>query len=207
MPYSKITRGIRLQTQITILLLSTSFVLSCSSMGKKGRNVRMTKIYKKIILDVPVYFSENPWYRSPNAVNAPKASIIAQKTKIYPYKGPKTIIKLAKRYLGIPYKYGGTSPSMGFDCSGLVKYVYSKIGLTLPRSTKKQFEISSIVHPKNARPGDLLFFDIEGNGVSHVGIYLGKMKFIHAPRTGSVVKIVSLNNSYWKKRFVSVRRI
>src|SRR3954447_4199178 len=98
---------------------------------------------------------------------------------------------LARRYLGVPYVWGGESPS-GFDCSGLVQYVYSRIGVALPRVTYQQWSAGPHVARSGLRTGDLVFF----YGRSHVGIYLGGGRFIHAPHTGTVVQIGSLSGWY-----------
>jgi cell wall-associated NlpC family hydrolase len=98
---------------------------------------------------------------------------------------------LARRYLGVPYVWGGESPS-GFDCSGLVQYVYSRIGISVPRVTYQQWGAGRHVSRSALRPGDLVFFHSRG----HVGIYLGRDRFIHAPHTGTVVRIDSMNGWY-----------
>jgi len=98
---------------------------------------------------------------------------------------------LARRYLGVPYRWGGESPS-GFDCSGLVQYVYARLGVSLPRVTTEQWHAGHHVSRSQLRPGDLVFFD----AVGHVGIYLGGGRFIHAPHTGTVVQISWLSGWY-----------
>lgn len=117
----------------------------------------------------------------------------------------KDIPKTAIQYEGVPYKFGGNTPS-GFDCSGLSSYVYAKNGIKIPRSASHQYkELKSVKIPK---PGDLLFFKISNNNkVSHVGIYLGNNKMIHAPREGKPVSIVSIKNSYWKKTYAGARTV
>ena len=112
----------------------------------------------------------------------------------------------AKQMLGKPYMYAGDSPA-GFDCSGLVKYSYGRAGIWLPRDTKAQHRMSVLVSMHSLREGDLLFFDQEGRKKSHVGIYLGDGRFIHAPSSGGKVRIDSMNAEYWKKHFVEARRV
>ncbi len=112
------------------------------------------------------------------------------------------IVETAKRYLGVSYKHGGENPK-GFDCSGFVMYVYRKNGISLPRTTMEQFHAGRKISLRNAGPGDLVFFNISGSRrLSHVGIYLGNHRFIHAPRTGKTVSYADMNLQYWKKRYV-----
>ena len=97
----------------------------------------------------------------------------------------------AEQYLGVPYVWGGESPS-GFDCSGLVQYVYGKLGVHLPRTSYAQYNAGRHVGRSDLRPGDLVFFDALG----HVGIYIGGGRFIHAPHTGTRVQIGTLAGWY-----------
>ena len=115
-------------------------------------------------------------------------------------------IVYAKEMLGKPYQFAGDTPA-GFDCSGLVKYSYGRAGITMPRDTQAQHRMSVLVSTRGLREGDLLFFDQEGRKKSHVGIYLGSGRFIHAPSSGGKVRIDSMNAEYWKKHFVEARRV
>lgn len=112
----------------------------------------------------------------------------------------KQIINTATQYIGTPYRHGGTTP-LGFDCSGYVFYVYNKNGIHIPRSTAQQYTKGQKIPYKMAQPGDLLFFRINMNTISHVGIYVGNDTFVHAPSSGKYVRYDSINNPYWKKRF------
>jgi cell wall-associated NlpC family hydrolase len=103
--------------------------------------------------------------------------------------------------LGVPYRYGGTSPG-GFDCSGLVQFSYRQAGIQLPRTARQQYESAFPVALGMAQPGDLLFFRLNARVVSHVGIYLGDGRFIHATSEGKNVRVSSLDNSYWHRRLV-----
>ena len=110
-------------------------------------------------------------------------------------------VAIAEQYLGVPYVWGGASPS-GFDCSGLVMYVYGRLGVSLPHNAAAQYSMGTSV-PRNAlEPGDLVFFD----GLGHVGIYVGGGSFIHAPHTGTVVQISSLSGWY-SSTYVGAKRI
>ena len=115
-------------------------------------------------------------------------------------------VDYAREMLGKPYKYAGDSPA-GFDCSGLVRYSYGRAGISMPRDTQSQHRMSVLVSTHGLREGDLLFFDQEGKKKSHVGIYLGKGRFIHAPSSGGKVRIDNMNADYWKRHFVEARRV
>ncbi len=108
----------------------------------------------------------------------------------------------AKKFLGTAYRYGGTG-SRGFDCSGFVRHVFLQHGFHLPRISRDQYLQSRKISLSRVKPGDLLFFKISKNRISHVAISLGKDRFIHSPRTGKRVRVASLKTSYWKKRFAA----
>jgi len=108
----------------------------------------------------------------------------------------------ARRFLGVRYVYGGSSPRSGFDCSGFVRYVYAHFGVSLPHSSYAQFNDGRGVARGSLRPGDLLFFD----GLGHVGMYVGNGRFIHAPHTGTRVRIERLAGWYGA-RLDGARRI
>lgn len=112
------------------------------------------------------------------------------------------VVSIAMRYLGVPYVWGGASPSTGFDCSGFTMYVYAQIGVTLPHYTGDQWAMGTAVSQSDLQPGDLVFFD----GLGHEGIYIGGNQFIHAPHTGDVVKISSISGWY-ADTYVGARRL
>jgi cell wall-associated NlpC family hydrolase len=114
----------------------------------------------------------------------------------------------ALSHIGVPYRYGGTSPAIGFDCSGLVHYVYHRgAGLALPRNTQALSAVGVPVMEGALEPGDLVFFDTRRKPYSHVGIYLGDQRFIHAPTTGGYVELVDMRERYWQSRFNGARRL
>ncbi len=104
-----------------------------------------------------------------------------------------------------PYQYRGETPR-GFDCSGLVRYSYLRAGMDVPHGTKALLKVTRTVGLRNARKGDLVFFVQEGKKYSHVGIYLGNNRFVHAPSTGGRVRTDSLDDPYWKKHYLDTRR-
>lgn len=110
--------------------------------------------------------------------------------------------------IGIRYRRGGTSPETGFDCSGFVNHVFREgLGLYLPHNAKQISNEGEVIGKNELQPGDLVFFNTMRRAFSHVGIYLGDNKFVHAPRSGGVVRVEDMNESYWKKRFNGARRI
>jgi len=114
---------------------------------------------------------------------------------------PGSVVETALQYLGVPYVWGGEDPETGFDCSGLVRYVYLQHGISLPHYSGYQFKMGKPVSPSELQPGDLVFF---GNPVHHVGMYVGNGYFIHAPQTGDFVKLTLLSS---RTDFAGARRI
>ncbi|MBW1710858.1 MAG: C40 family peptidase [Deltaproteobacteria bacterium] len=123
----------------------------------------------------------------------------------YSHRGNE-IAQRALKYIGKPYRYGGHSPR-GFDCSGLIYYVYGQFGYRLPRKTKDQVKVGRHVSRKNLSPGDLVFFKVNWKGSLHGGIFLGNGKFIHAPKTGKTVQVERLDRGYYKAKYHNARRV
>ncbi|MCB1184115.1 C40 family peptidase [bacterium] len=115
-------------------------------------------------------------------------------------------VDLARAQLGKPYQWGAAGPDR-FDCSGLVQYVYANLGVSLPRVSSQQAGEGVHVDRKDLAPGDLVFFRLTGNRIDHVGIYVGKGKFIHAPNKRRPVQMDSLNDSWWRRKFKGGRRV
>ena len=115
-------------------------------------------------------------------------------------------VAYAREMIGKPYRYAGDTPA-GFDCSGLVRYSFGRAGIGMPRATPAQRKATTLISLRSLRAGDLVFFDQEGKKASHVGIYLGDGRFVHAPSTGGRVRTDSLDAEFWKKHFVEARRI
>jgi cell wall-associated NlpC family hydrolase len=119
--------------------------------------------------------------------------------------GDAAIFAMAQ--LGSPYKYGGTSPA-GFDCSGLVRYSYGLVGVTLPRDTREQRKVTRLLEPDEEYvAGDLLFFNFGSRGALHVGVWVGNGEFVHAPSSGGKVRIERFDAPHWQKRFIEARRV
>lgn len=107
-----------------------------------------------------------------------------------------------------PYRYGGNSPENGFDCSGFVRHVYLKsLGLQLPRTSVEISRVGDPLQEDQLRPGDLVFFNTQQQPFSHVGIYMGENRFVHAPKSGKAITIVNMRESYWRSRYDGARRI
>lgn len=110
--------------------------------------------------------------------------------------------------LGVQFRYGGRSPETGFDCSGLVAYTFERAwGLQLPRTTELQKAVGTPVKLNELQPGDLVFHNTRNRPYSHVGIYLGDGRFVHAPRPGASVRVESVQTPYWRSRFNGARRL
>ncbi|MEO4047288.1 C40 family peptidase [Pseudomonas sp. CAU 1711] len=112
--------------------------------------------------------------------------------------------------VGTPYRYGGNTPDSGFDCSGLIGYVYrNSAGIALPRSTREMILIRApSVNRDQLQSGDLVFFATDGGGkVSHAGIYVGEGRFVHAPSSGGTVRLDHLSQAYWQKTFLTGKRV
>jgi cell wall-associated NlpC family hydrolase len=120
----------------------------------------------------------------------------------------KNISSYAKSLLGTPYKYGGNSPDTGFDCSGFVYHVFRHtLGIKLPRSSYEISHVGQAISTGNLHTGDLVFFNTLHRRFSHVGIYLGGDRFIHAPSNGGRVRTEDMRDAYWEKHYDGARRI
>jgi cell wall-associated NlpC family hydrolase len=110
---------------------------------------------------------------------------------------------IALKEVGVPYRWGGSSPAGGFDCSGLVYWSYARLGIELPHSSYALYDLGRRVARSRMKPGDLLFF----SGLGHVGIYIGRGRMVHAPHSGTRVQVVKLGRSSYGARLVGVRRV
>jgi hypothetical protein len=176
--------------------------------------VHKTGLYKVRFGDFP---SKESAYRK--AKNLVAAGIIDEYYVVGPGDYPKSkyrknaipyirneIVSTAESFIGVPYRWGGASPEQGFDCSGLSMAVYHLNGLNLPRSSNAQWQVGSPVNRSQLSKGDLVFFATSGGGkISHVGIYTGGDKFIHAPGVNERIRVDSLSSKYFRRRYAGAR--
>ncbi|MDR2077006.1 MAG: C40 family peptidase [Desulfovibrio sp.] len=119
----------------------------------------------------------------------------------------RQICDTARSKIGVRYKMGGATPSTGFDCSGLVQWTFAQYGIPMPRTTREQVKAGVEVSKKQLRPGDLVVFKISGRNNLHTGIYTGDGKFVHSPGSGKRVREDALEEKYWRRRFLTGRRM
>lgn len=126
---------------------------------------------------------------------------------ITPPESGSEIAVRAMSMIGKPYRWGGADPVAGFDCSGLVHYVYQDaLGIRLPRTARQMSERGNRISKSRLQPGDLVFFNTVGRRYSHVGIYVGNGRFVHSPSRGKTIRLARLDNRYWRSRFNGARR-
>ena len=113
---------------------------------------------------------------------------------------------IAQQQIGVNYRYGGMNPTTGFDCSGLVFYSYTQAGVSVPRTSREQFSAARKISLADAQPGDVVFFQ-DQEKLSHVGIYLGQRRFIHAPSSGRTVSVANIDAPYYQEHLVAVGRL
>ena len=164
--------------RLTTVLLLTGFAAGCATSGA-----------------VP-----KPFPGAPTDVASPAEPSIPEALDA------SAIVAAALSFRGTPYRNGGSDPS-GFDCSGLVQYVYAQHGVTLPRETREQFQLGTDVRLAAIEPGDLIFFRTAASGPSHVGLAIGGDEFVHAPSTRGVVRVERFSAPYWANRIVGIRRV
>ncbi|HET9371388.1 MAG TPA: C40 family peptidase [Vicinamibacterales bacterium] len=124
--------------------------------------------------------------------------------------GAAAIVRDALDLRGVPYRFGGATPSEGFDCSGLVAFVFAQHQVMVPRTVSEQFQHGAPVQPERIEAGDLVFFATTGDSATHVGIALGQFgdrQFVHAPDAGGVVRVDRYDAPYWRTRFLGARRM
>jgi cell wall-associated NlpC family hydrolase len=146
---------------------------------------------------------------APNAPNAPVAPDAPNAPSLTARRfDGRAIAQFAMGFRGVPYRLGGADPG-GFDCSGLVQYVFAQYGIAVPRVVEQQYAVGDTIRPSDIKPGDLIFFNTKKNGdvASHVAIAIGQDSFVHAPNSTGVVRIETLGSAYWGARYVGAKRI
>ena len=159
------------------------------------------RIIRSLALTITVLGLAAACSSTPHATKTPQATVIKPTRSI---ALGEMAAAVALDQVGVPYRYGGSSPS-GFDCSGLVQYSYSRAGKRIPRTTGQLWSSTREVGRHELRAGDLLFFSIEGK-MSHVGLYLGGQRFVHAPASGRAVSVASLDAPYYRTAFLRAGR-
>ena len=134
---------------------------------------------------------------------------LSQPAPVPPSAGAPAVVDFARSLIGTPYRYGGTSPDAGFDCSGFVAYVMSVQDIGMPRTVAEQYRVGASVRWDRLRDGDLVFFTTTGPGATHVGIIVNaaQQQFVHAPTDGALVRVDSLESDYWRRRWIGTRRV
>jgi cell wall-associated NlpC family hydrolase len=153
-----------------------------------------------------------PFPGAPVATNAPvapaaPAAPVAPDLTSRRFDG-RAVAEFALGFRGVPYRPGGADPA-GFDCSGLVQYVFAQYGIEVPRVVEQQYDVGDKIKPSEIKPGDLIFFNTKrrGDDASHVAIAIGKDSFVHAPNSTGVVRVETLASSYWGSRYIGARRL
>ncbi len=142
----------------------------------------------------------------PDTIPREQPSVVGRSIQEFSPQSGGVVARHAVSMVGTPYLYGGTSPDRGFDCSGLVFYSYGQTGVSVPRTSLEQFRTARKISLNEALEGDLLFFE-DQEKLSHVGIYIGDGRFVHAPSSGRTVSIASLDNAYYQMHLVGVGRL
>jgi cell wall-associated NlpC family hydrolase len=174
----------RLVRLVTVLLFA-GFAAGCASAG-----------------GVPKPFPGAPVPDAPGTT-PPSSGVVSPESAA---TDPSAVVATALRLRGVPYRNGGSDPS-GFDCSGLVQYVFAQHGVTVPREVREQFRVGRDVRLAGVEPGDLVFFSTAAEGPSHVGVAIGGDEFVHAPSTRGVVRVDRFSAPYWASRIVGIRRL
>ncbi len=148
-----------------------------------------------------------PFPSAPSAPDAPSPALAPRPSAL---REPDAVVQAALAYQGVPYRLGGDDPANGFDCSGLVRYVFERYQVDVGRTVAEQFSQGRGVKVDDVQAGDLIFFTTIGPGATHVGIALGIAgpgEFVHAPSDGGVVRVEHFDTPYWRSRIVGVRRM
>ncbi len=168
-----------------------------------GKTLLKSIFLVEALLAAGLAFGDEP----PAAAPPAEAGLIERYTKDVA-RGIDATIDRAIELIGVRYRRGGQSPESGFDCSGFVRHVFNEgLGLVLPHNAREMSKSGQVVQREELKPGDLVFFRTLRRTISHVGIYLGENRFIHAPATGGEVRVEDMSTRYWAKRFAGARRV
>jgi cell wall-associated NlpC family hydrolase len=167
------------------------------------RSVRLLALLALSALTLSACSTFSP--RSSSGVStSPKIAHFKNDTSV----GSEDISIAAIGLVGVPYRYGGNTPAGGFDCSGLIVYVFNKSsGIKLPRTIQQMSNVGKGIGQQDPAPGDLVFFNTTGERYSHAGIYVGKGRFVHAPSAGGTVRLDRIDTPYWASRYTEARRV
>ncbi|XTZ36684.1 C40 family peptidase [Salmonella enterica] len=175
---------------------------------RKSSHKTVTKTASKKIIDKK---KSPPVKKASTKRKASKPATIAEAHKVRIQKAQKTAMSKLMKQIGRPYRWGGTSPKTGFDCSGLVYYAYKDlVKFRIPRTANEMYHLRDAAPVKVAEleSGDLVFFRTQGRGsADHVGVYVGNGKFIQSPRSGQDIQVTSLSEDYWQRHYVGARRV
>ncbi|HBA90052.1 MAG TPA: peptidoglycan-binding protein [Geobacter sp.] len=191
--------------------------------GDFDRREDARKVAQKLVKDrvVSSYFIAPPQgergpVRETSIGKAPSASISKPPVAVKKREEPvakrdrsdmgNIAARTAERFVGIPYRWGGDTVVDGMDCSGFVRAVYNLCGVNIPRTSREQYRVGDVVGRDELKDGDLVFFGVSGDEINHVGIYVGDGRFVHAPRRGDDIKVSSLDESYFVRKFVGAKR-
>ena len=178
---------------------------------KSGVHSALTPATKTVQLTTQKCGIKKGYKKRCPSLDTDKKQTLAQRHKARVQKAQKIAITKLMSQLGKPYRWGGTSPITGFDCSGLVYYVYKDlVNFRIPRTANEMYHLEDAAAVKRGEleSGDLVFFRIQGRGkADHVGVYVGNGKFIQSPRTGRDIQITSLSENYWQRHYVGARRV
>ncbi len=211
------------------VLPSIAYTIQVGAFSSAARAARLSKKLQQAGLDAYYFIDNDQYYKVRferfDTKSAARRRAIALQSRgmieayyvVSPHSGARTsdaaavletgLVRTARQFIGTPYRWGGASAATGFDCSGLTMTVYRLNGLHLPRSAKSQYRTGRVVAKRSLRRGDLVFFATGTRGyVSHVGIYIGAGRFVHAPGRGKYIRTAELQNNYFKRRYLGARR-
>ncbi|MEY3262400.1 MAG: hypothetical protein RLZZ620_1452 [Pseudomonadota bacterium] len=168
-----------------------------------NKNLLLTVVVALSVLTLSAC-STPPTRITSGAPNNPRIAHFKNDTSV----GNEGISIAAMGLVGVPYRYGGNTPAGGFDCSGLIAYVYqNSSGIKLPRTIQQMSNVGTGIGQQPPAPGDLVFFNTTGERYSHAGIYVGQGRFVHAPSAGGTVRLERIDSPYWAARYTEARRI